>query len=239
MLRKLAFSGIVAAAVLGWAMPAWAHVTVAPEEAEKGATDVKLTFRVPNEEDSATTKVEIDLPTDPPIAGVLAQPVAGWTAKVTTQKLDTPIQTDDGPISDVVSQITWTADNAAAGIQPGTFQGFDVMAGALPDAGTEVVFKAVQTYTNGDVVKWVDPVTEGGPEAEPPTPILALTAGTDAGATTPTTSANGASANGPVKTAQDDADTAKTIGIVAIIFSVIALIGVVTAFVMRRRPASS
>jgi len=238
MLRKLAFSGIIAAAVLGWAMPAWAHVTVAPSEAEKGATDVELTFRVPNEEDSATTKVEIDLPTDPPIAGVLAQPVAGWTAKVTTQKLDTPIQTDDGAISEVVSQITWTADNAAAGIQPETFQGFNVMAGALPEDGTEVVFKAVQTYANGDVVKWVDPVTEGGPEAEHPTPILTLTGGSTA-TTTPITIANGGSATGPVKTAQDDADTAKTIGIVAIIFSVIALIGVIIALVMRRRPASS
>src|SRR6478609_355885 len=106
MLRKLAFSGIIAAAVLGWAMPAWAHVTVAP-----------------NEEDSATTKVEIDFPSDPPVVGLLAQPVAGWTAKVTTQKLDTPIQTDDGPVSDVVSQVIWTADNAAAGIQPEQFQG--------------------------------------------------------------------------------------------------------------------
>jgi uncharacterized protein YcnI len=238
MLRKLAFSGIIAAAVLGWAMPAWAHVTVAPSSADKGATDVQLTFRVPSEEDSPTTKVEIDFPADPPLVGVLAQPVPGWTAKVTTQKLDTPIQTDDGPVSDIVSQVVWTADNAAAGIQPETYQGFDVLAGALPDAGSEVVFKAVQTYANGNVVKWVDPVTEGGPEAEHPTPVLPLTAG-DTASKTPITIATGGSATGPVKTAQDDADTAKTIGIVAIIFSVVALIGVIIAFVMRRRPASS
>src|SRR5438034_636258 len=97
MLRRLTFTGVVGAAVLGWAAPALAHVTVAPPSADKGATDVQLSFRVPSEEDSATTRVEIALPSDPPLVGVLAQPVPGWTAKVTTQHLDTPIQTDDGP----------------------------------------------------------------------------------------------------------------------------------------------
>ena len=41
-----------------------------------------------------------------------------------------------------------------------------------------------------------------------------------------------------MKTAQDDADTAKTIGIIAIIFSVIALFGI--AFAMyRKRPSAN
>src|SRR5262245_28630781 len=123
MLRKLTLAGIVAAFLLGWAAPALAHVTVAPSSAEKGATDVQITFRVPSEEDSPTTKVEITLPTDPPLVGVLAQPVPGWTAKVTTQHLDTPIQTDDGPVSDIVTKVAWTASNPAAGIQPGNYQG--------------------------------------------------------------------------------------------------------------------
>jgi len=240
MLRKLTFTGIVGAAVLGWAAPALAHVTVAPETAPKGATDVQLTFRVPSEEDSATTKVQITLPTEPPLVGVLAQPVPGWTTKVTTQHLATPIQTDDGPVSDIVTNVTWTADNAAAGIQPDTYQGFDILAGALPDSGSEVVFKAVQTYANGDVVNWVDPVTEGGPEADHPTPILTLTAGDASGhgGETSTTVAAGGSAASTSSSVKDDADTAKTIGIIAIIFSVLALIGVGIGFAMRRRPTS-
>jgi uncharacterized protein YcnI len=240
MLRKLTFTGIVSAAVLGWAAPALAHVTVAPETAPKGATDVQLTFRVPSEEDSATTKVQIALPTEPPLVGVLAQPVPGWTAKVTTHHLSTPIQTDDGPVSDIVTNVTWTADNAAAGIQPDNYQGFDLLAGALPDQGTDVVFKAVQTYANGDVVNWVDPVTAGGPEAEHPTPILKLTAGepSGSGGETSTTVAAGGSAASTSSSVKDDADTAKTIGIIAIIFSVLALIGVGIGFAMRRRPAS-
>ena len=113
-----------------------------------------------------------------------------------------------------------------------------MLAGALPDQGNEVVFKAVQTYANGDVVRWVDPVTEGGPEADHPTPIMALGEGATGGGVTSTTVATG-SAGGTVKTAQDDADTAKTIGIVAIVFSVVALVGVGIALFMRRKPASS
>ena len=239
MLRKLAFAGIVGAAVLGWAAPALAHVTVEPESADKGATDVQLTFRVPNEENAATTKIEIALPSDPPLVGVLAQPVPGWTPKVTTQHLDTPIQTDDGPVSDVVTDVVWTANNTAAGIQPETYQGFDILVGALPDSGTEVAFKAVQTYANGDVVRWVDPVAAGGPEAEHPTPILKLTAeGTSGGGVTSTTVGPSGSASSDSSRAKDDADTAKTIGIIAIILSALALLGVLISLAMRRRPAS-
>jgi uncharacterized protein YcnI len=240
MLRRLTFTGIVGAAVLGWAAPALAHVTVAPASADKGATDVQLTFQVPSEEDSPTTKVQIALPTEPPLVGVLAQSVPGWTAKVSTQHLATPIQTDDGPVSDIVTNVTWTADNAAAGIQPDSYQGFDILAGSLPDEGNEVVFKAVQTYANGDVVNWVDPVTAGGPEAENPTPILTLTSGDASGhgGETSTTVASGSSTGSTSSSVEDDADTAKTIGIIAIIFSVLALIGVGIGFAMRRRPAS-
>ena len=241
MLRKLTFAGIVAALVVGWAVPAWAHVTVAPESAPKGGEDQQITFRVPSEEDSPTTKVQIALPTDPPLVGVLAQPVAGWKVAVTTQHLAKAIQTDDGPVSDIVNQVTWTADDAASGVQPDQFQGFQILVGSLPDEGDQVVFKAVQTYANGDVVNWVDPVTPGGPEAEHPTPILTLTAGegSASGSETTTTVATNGAASGAVKTAKDNADTAKTIGIIAIVFSVLALIGVAIGFAMRRKPASS
>ena len=196
---------------------------------------------MPNEESSAaTTKVEIVPPTNPPLIGALAQPAPGWTVKVTTQHLATPIQTDDGPVSDVVTDITWTAANAASGIQPDNFQAFQILVGALPDKGDQVVFKAVQTYSNGDVVRWVDPVTQGGPEAEHPTPILNLTtAPSPGGSTTPTTVAVTGQASGAVKTAQDDANTAKTVGVIAIVVAGLALIGVIVLLILRRRPAST
>ena len=115
-----------------------------------------------------------------------------------------------------------------------------MLAGSLPEAGSEVVFKAVQTYANGTVVRWVDPVTEGGPEAEHPTPILTLTTGETSGngGETSTTVATGGSASSDNSSAKDDADTAKTIGIIAIILSALALIGAAVGLAMRRRPAS-
>ena len=240
MLRRLTLPGIVAAIVVGWAAPAWAHVTLAPESEQKGATDVQVAFRVPNEESSAaTTKVEMVLPTDPPLIGVQALAVSGWTVQVTTQHLTTPVQTGDGPVSDIVNDVTWTADNTADGVQPNNFGLFQILVGALPDSGDQVVFKAVQTYSDGHVVRWVDPVTPNGPEAEHPTPILELTSPSTAhGGETSTTIATGGAATGAVKTAKDNADTAKTIGIIALILSVLALIGVVVSFVMRRKPAS-
>jgi uncharacterized protein YcnI len=222
--------------VVFMAAPAWAHVTIAPDSAEKGATDQEIVFRVPNEETTATTKVQIAIPTDTPLAGVLAQPVPGWTTKVLTTHLSTPIHTDDGDVTDVVSEVDWTATSPADGIPPDQFQGFDIIVGALPADASEVTFKAIQTYANGDKVSWIETQTAGGPAPEHPAPVLTLTSGTGktTATTTPAAAAVGA-ASGSVKTAQDDADTAKTIGIVAIIFAVIALAAV--AFSMfRKRP---
>src|SRR4051795_192365 len=91
-------TALAAAGVLTAAGVASAHVTVHPESYAKGATDGVLTFRVPNEEDTAsTTKVQVYLPTDHPVLGVLVSPPQnGWTAKVTNTKLKTPVKTDDG-----------------------------------------------------------------------------------------------------------------------------------------------
>lgn len=61
------------------------------------AADGVLSFRVPDEEDTASTiKVQVFLPTDHPALGVLVSPQGGWTANVTNTKLETPVKTDEG-----------------------------------------------------------------------------------------------------------------------------------------------
>jgi uncharacterized protein YcnI len=241
MLRKLAITGIAAAAVLGWAAPAFAHVGVSPDEAPAGSFTT-LTFQVPNEEAAAdTTKLEVTFPSDPAIADASVQPVPGWTIDVQKAQLETPVTTDEGTTLDErVDTITWTAD-ASSAIKPGEFQQFRVSV-QLPDVGDAVSFPALQTYSNDQIVRWVDPTGPDAPEAEHPAPTVTLTAGDDGHgggeAVTTTTAASGGSASGPVETAQDDADTAKTIGIVAVILSVIALIGVAFALVRRNKPAT-
>ena len=81
-------------------------------------------------------------------------PIAGWTATTEKAKLPTPEKTDDGELTEVVSKITWTAAGEAV-IQSGEFQEFDLSMGLLPKID-QLVFKALQTYADGDVVRWIE-----------------------------------------------------------------------------------
>ena len=103
-------TAIVIALALGAALPAaaQAHVTLQPNTAPAGAY-TRLDVRVPNERDDAsTTKVEVQFPDG--FASASYEPVPGWDVKVAKKTLDTPIQTDDGEITEGVDTITWTAD---------------------------------------------------------------------------------------------------------------------------------
>jgi uncharacterized protein YcnI len=242
MLRRFGLSGMVIGIVLFAASPAWAHVTVSPDEASAGSFTT-LSFKVPNESDSATTtKVEVGFPSDPAIADASVQPVPGWTVKVNKAQLETPVTTDDGEtLDEYVSSITWTAQGD--GLGNGEFQIFLVSVG-LPDEPGTLTFPALQTYSDGDVVRWVDPTGPDAPEAEHPAPTVTLTEGAaegdgHGGADTTTTAApteNGGTASGPVQTAQDDADSAKTLAIAGIVIGAVGVVlgGVALA---RRRAA--
>jgi uncharacterized protein YcnI len=163
-----------AALTIAAAAPAFAHVTVDPATAPKGA-EITLGFRVPNEEAAASTvKIQIFFPSDHPILGVDPQSAPGWTDQIHTSALNPPVQTDDGPLTDYVSEVDWYGGE----ITPGHFQEFYVLAQQLPTTTSQVVFKALQTYSDGNVVRWIQPVVAGQPEPDHPTPILQLTNGT-------------------------------------------------------------
>ncbi|NBE51438.1 YcnI family copper-binding membrane protein [Streptomyces boluensis] len=178
-LKRVAAAGAVAAsAVLVLSSPAFAHVSVQPEgEAAKGGY-ATVNFKVPNEQDDAsTTKVEVNFPKNHPLASVMPQPVPGWDVKVTKAKLDKPMEMHGQKIDEAVSKVTWTADDK--GIEPGTFQQFPVSLGALPENSDQLVFKALQTYSNDDVVRWIEEPKEGAAEPESPAPVLQLTEAAD------------------------------------------------------------
>jgi uncharacterized protein YcnI len=161
-------------AVLALAGPAFAHVVITPSSAPAGSA-AELTFRVPDEETrAATVELQVKIPTDHPIAQLLVKPVPGWTVSVTTVTLAKPITTDDGTFDSAVSEVTWTGGK----ILPGQFQDFAVSADPLPSGISQLAFKAVQTYSNGDVVRWIDLTQPGEPAPEHPAPILTLTTGT-------------------------------------------------------------
>lgn len=128
-LRRTAIVGAAsAAAVLLFAGPALAHVTISPDSAPAGGT-AELTFRVPNEEAKAyTVKIDVQIPTDHPIAQLLVKPVTGWTATVKTITLAKPVTTDDGTFNQAVSEVIWSGGK----ILPGQFQDFSISADPLP-----------------------------------------------------------------------------------------------------------
>ncbi|WP_458246107.1 YcnI family protein [Streptomyces sp. MAI_2237] len=221
VVTALAATGLLAAAGI-----ASAHVTVHPESYAKGATDGVLTFRVPNEEDGAgTIKVQVFLPTDHPLLGVLVSPQDGWTAKVTNTKLKKPVKTDDGTITDAVSEITWTGGR----IDPGHYADFNVAFGQLPDDADQLVFKTLQTYSDGKTARWIEQPAQGAEEPESPAPVLKLTAkgagtGADTGAsgTTPLPeSSKSAASTGSTASASDS--TARGLGVGGLVVGVLGL----------------
>lgn len=173
-LRRVAASALAAALVLLPATAASAHVRVVPDSTAAGGYAL-LTFRVPNESDSAsTTRVEVTLPTDHPLTYAAVQPVPGWTAEVVEAALPTPVEVGGTTITTAPRTVTWTAE-AGSGIAPGQFQQFPLSVGPLPDAGTTVLLPAVQTYSDGTAVAWDEPVPAGGEEPEHPAPELVTT----------------------------------------------------------------
>ncbi|HJQ43399.1 MAG TPA: YcnI family protein [Jatrophihabitantaceae bacterium] len=166
----------VALAFVAMAGPAAAHVTVTAPGATKGGYAV-LTFRVPNEEAKASTvELRVSLPTDTPIASVSVQPHPGWSFTTKVSKLATPIKTDDGDVTQAVSEIVWKADSAATAIKPGEFDQFNISAGPLPDTNT-LTLPAIQTYSDGTVVRWIETQAPGSTsEPQHPAPVVTLAA---------------------------------------------------------------
>ncbi|MFE9645421.1 YcnI family protein [Streptomyces sp. NPDC006365] len=227
----IAAAGVLAAsAVLVLSAPAFAHVTVNPEGTAAKGGYATVNFKVPNERDNAsTTKLEVNFPTEHPLASVMPAPVDGWKIEVTKSKLAKPVELHGEKIDEAVSKVTWTADGK--GIEPGYFQKFPLSIGALPENTDELVFKALQTYSNKDVVRWIEVPQEGQEEPEAPAPVLALSAAEDGhhgSAASDTESDDAADAQAAANESTEQASspsdtsdtTARVLGIVGIVVGV-------------------
>ena len=138
----------------------------------------RLDVRVPNERDNAsTTKVEVQFP--PGFTTVSTEPVPGWTITVKRTKLAESQVNDEGEkVTDRVDTITWTGDGNQGAIGPGQFHDFGLSVATPDKAGASLTFKALQTYDNGDVVRWI-----GAPDSDEPAPQVKLTAAASGGRT--------------------------------------------------------
>ncbi|MFF0475302.1 YcnI family protein [Streptomyces sp. NPDC004284] len=173
--RAALAGGIALSSVVLLSGPAFAHVGVQPVgEAAKGGY-ATVNIKVPNERDNASTvKLEVNFPLDHPLASVMPQPLPGWKVAVTKSKLDKPLEMHGKKIDEAVSKVTWTADGSKIG--PGEFQQFPLSLGQLPEDTDELVLKAIQTYDNKEVVRWIEEQKDGAEEPESPAPVLKLSA---------------------------------------------------------------
>ncbi len=159
-----------AAIVLTLPAAASAHVTVNPKTVTAGSFTV-LGVRVPNERDRASTvKVELRLPHG--FTFLSYEPQVGWKVKLVKRHLDTPITVFGERLDSEFSKVIFTGSRKGLGkIRPGQFREFRLSTLVPGRAGDVLTFKALQTYSNGEVVKWVGP-----PTADEPAPQITLTA---------------------------------------------------------------
>jgi uncharacterized protein YcnI len=130
---------------------ATAHVTLSVDRVGAGEF-VYFDVRIPNERAGAsTTGVSIDLP--PGLTFVQAQAKPGWRVSMTKQ-------------GDRVVRVSWRGGR----IRPDRFDTFGLSA-RFPEArGRTLAFPAVQTYSNGEVVRW-----SGPRNADEPAPRVTVT----------------------------------------------------------------
>ncbi|HTY71850.1 MAG TPA: YcnI family protein [Actinomycetes bacterium] len=242
--RAALVATITAAIVVLPAVAASAHVTVSAPGATQGGTDQEITFRVPVEKDVDTVGLKVALPTDTPIADILVEPVPGWTHTEKTITLKTPIVTDDGNITEAVSEVDWAA-TPGHGLTPGEFGAFTVIAGLLPKTPT-LTFKAIQVYADGSQVDWTQTEAPGSTaELDNPAPVLALApAATTSGSTTSSASplaSEAASSEASTGAASSGGSGSSSTSTWALVLSVLALVaalaalGVVAARTRARR----
>jgi uncharacterized protein YcnI len=239
---------IAAAAVAALAAPtaAGAHVSFHPN-ALPAKSEVTINVRVPNEIDNGNiTSVAIKLPNG--IIEALGAPPAGWSFTAKTRNLAKPVKTDDGLVSTEVSQVTFTGGNTP----PGEFVNLPLML-AVPDSakqGSVLTFPTVQTYSNGQVVRWIGPSTDEHPAptvdiTAPGTAVLDVTGG-DAGppAKLPAsvTGAQPSSTDAAPDVTQTQTVVKKetsTLSIIALIVGIIALLVALAVLARSRTPAGA
>jgi uncharacterized protein YcnI len=241
LIRKLTTVGSLAVlGMLGLASQVQAHVSLHPNTLPAGSFPT-IDIRVPSEEPSAnTTKIAVQFP--PGFLDVSIGYMPGWNSRTVTQKLATPVKTDEATITEQVREVIWSGGK----IPPDHFLAF-LISTTIPegDAGKTLTFKTIQTYSNGKVVHWIGP-----PSADQPAPTVNVTqkggvledvAGTEAG---PGNAQAASQTSGTTGTKESSSKKAsKGLGIAALVVGIAALVAALIALVLvlrrRSRPGAA
>jgi uncharacterized protein YcnI len=231
---------LIAAGALLVPASAQAHVSLHPNTVPAGAF-ATLDVRVPGEVEGAYIK-KVDVLFPRGFTGVDYENVPSWSVKVIEGKLATPIKEDGETIDSEVSQIVWTWTGPLGKVNSGQFINFPLSL-AIPGnaAGKPLEFRTVQTYSNGEVVRWIEPALD----ADHPSPRINVTAkggviediaGDEAGPSAGQTAASpAASSVAPAVVKPSSSGASKGLGIVAVILGALGLIAGVCALAASRR----
>lgn len=228
------FGALVAGATVGVvaiAAAASAHVEVSADKPQAGATKVTITFTGEAESDNAgITSERVFLPTGITPADVtLGKAPAGWKLTATT----------DG----------YTVSGKA--LRPGTDAVHSVVLAQLPTDAKELVFKVLESYSDGTVSRWIGLQEPGQSEPDNPAPVLKLKAAapapTSSSAAAPVSpSAAASTASTPAEVPAPTNDAAPSTGtshaglwITLAVIIVLALIAAGILITRRRRASPS
>ncbi len=233
---------LATATTLTAAAAAQAHISLHPNTIPAGAF-VTLNVRVPGEQEGAYA-YKVDMLVPPGFTEIDTQNVPGWSVHEIVTKPATPIQTDEGPVDEEVSQILWTGDRSKLGrLENGSFIQFPLSI-AMPSnlAGQSLAFKTVQYYSNGKVIHWI-----GSPSAEFPAPTVNVTAkggviedvaGGEAGPTPGETPGASTAVGAPVS-ASSSGGASKGLAITALVLGALGLLAGIGGLVAARRTRSA
>jgi len=237
--RKIA--ALATAGALALPAAAAAHISLHPNTIPAGAF-ATLDVRVPGEQEGAyVTKVDVLFPQG--FTGVDYENVPGWSTRIIETKLATPITEDGETIDTEVSQIVWTWTGPLGRVGNGQFINFPLSL-AIPsnDAGKALELRTVQSYSNGQVVHWIEP----GLTDEHPAPRINVTAkggviediaGDEAGPEAHQTAA--AQATPAATTPATAGGASKGLAITALVIGVLGLLAGLIALVTVRRSRTS
>jgi len=234
-------AGLAAASLVAPAA-AQAHISLHPNTIPAGAF-VTLNVRVPGEQEGAYA-YKVDMLVPPGFTEIDTQNVPGWSVKEIVTKPATPIQTEEGPVDEEVSQVIWTGDRSKLGrLENGSFIQFPLSIAMPSDiAGRSLAFKTIQYYSNGKVIHWIGP-----PSAEYPAPTINVTAkgglieevaGGEAGPTAGETASSSGTATAPASTSASNG-ASKGLAITALIVGALGLIAGIGGLLAARRARGS
>ncbi|HWF33616.1 MAG TPA: YcnI family protein [Solirubrobacteraceae bacterium] len=236
--KIILFAACTTITLFACAASALAHISIHPNTVPAGAF-ATLDVRVPGEQQGAhVTKVDVLFPAG--FTDVDYEAVPGWSVKVIERKLATALHSGGETIESEIAQLQWTWTGPLGEVRDGQFIQLPLSVAIPGDAsGKALEFRTVQSYSDGHVVRWIDPSLD----AEHPSPRIDVTAkggaiedvaGDEAGPLAGQT-AHGGSSTRTTGAVATSGGASKGLALAALILGALALLTTLLTLVSARR----